>query len=70
MNAVVNTTVLSNFASTQRLDLLRQTVGLLYLPVQVYDEIVAGRMAGYAFTTASNSTSRPLLVTAGCIWSR
>lgn len=49
MNTLVNTTVLSNFASTQCLDLLRLTVGPLYLPVQVYDEIVAGQMAGYAF---------------------
>lgn len=49
MNAVVNTTVLSNFASTERLDLLRQTTGPLCLPVQVYDEIVAGQLAGYAF---------------------
>lgn len=49
MNTLVNTTVLSNFASTQRLDLLRQTVGPLQLPVQVYDELLAGQMAGYAF---------------------
>ena len=49
MNTLVNTTVLSNFASIQRLDLLRQTVGPLHLPVQVYDELVAGQMAGYAF---------------------
>jgi len=49
VNTLVNTTVLSNFASTQCLDLLRLTVGPLYLPVQVYNEIVVGQMAGYAF---------------------
>lgn len=49
MNTLVNTTVLSNFASIQCLDLLHQTVGPLHLPVQVYDELVAGQMAGYTF---------------------
>lgn len=49
MNRLVNTTVLSNFAATQALDLLRDTAGPLYLPNEVYDEIAAGQMAGYAF---------------------
>lgn len=49
MNRVVNTTVLSNFAAVGRLDLLRDTAGPLYLPVEVYDETVAGQMAGYEF---------------------
>ena len=49
MNRVINTTVLSNFASIGRLTLLRDTIGPLYLPVDVYDEILAGQLAGYAF---------------------
>jgi predicted nucleic acid-binding protein len=49
MNRVVNTTVLSNFAAAGRLDLLRDTASPLHLPIQVYDEIVAGQIAGYAF---------------------
>lgn len=49
MNAVVNCTVVSNFAAVGRLDLLRDTAGPLFLPLEVYDEILVGQMAGYAF---------------------
>lgn len=49
MNRLVNTTVLSNFAAVGRLDLLRDTVGPLYLPTEVYDEILSGQLAGYSF---------------------
>jgi predicted nucleic acid-binding protein len=49
VNRVVNCTVLSNFAAVGRLDLLCDTIGPLYLPTEVYDEILAGQMAGYTF---------------------
>jgi predicted nucleic acid-binding protein len=49
MSQVVNSTVLSNFAAAKRLDILRDTTGTLNLPAEVYDEILAGRLAGYAF---------------------
>jgi hypothetical protein len=49
VNRVVNTTTISNFAAADRLDLLRDTAGPLHLPIQVYDEIIAGQIAGYAF---------------------
>jgi hypothetical protein len=49
MNRVVNSTVLSNFAATQRLDLLRDTVTPLFLPFEVYEELQQGLMAGYTF---------------------
>lgn len=49
MNRIVNSTVLSNFAAVGRLDLLRDTVGPLYLPTDVYGEVLAGQMAGFAF---------------------
>ena len=49
MNKVVNATVLSNFAAVGRLGLLRDTVAPLYLPSEVYHEILVGQMAGYAF---------------------
>lgn len=49
MNKVVNSTVLSNFAAVGHLDVLRDTVTSLYLPVEVYSEILDGQMAGYAF---------------------
>jgi len=49
VNRVVNSTVLSNFAAAGRLDLLRDTAGPLYLPTDVYDEVQAGQMAGFAF---------------------
>jgi predicted nucleic acid-binding protein len=49
VNKVVNSTVLSNFAAVGRLDLLRDTAAPLYLPSEVYQEILVGQMAGYAF---------------------
>ena len=49
MNRVVNATVLSNFAAVGQLNVLQVAVGPLYLPVEVYDELVAGRLAGYSF---------------------
>jgi predicted nucleic acid-binding protein len=41
--------MLSNFAAIGRLDLLRDTASPLYLPTDVYDEVTAGQMAGFAF---------------------
>jgi predicted nucleic acid-binding protein len=49
VNRLVNTTVLSNFAAVRQLDLLRKVIGSLYLPTEVFGEILAGRLAGYAF---------------------
>ncbi|MBI5565628.1 MAG: hypothetical protein HY870_12080 [Chloroflexi bacterium] len=49
MSKIVNSTVLSNFAAALRLDVLHDMTGTLYLPFEVYDEIVAGQLAGYAF---------------------
>lgn len=61
MNRVVNCTVLSNFAAVSHLDLLRDTVGPLYLPGGVYDEILAGQMAGYAFYDDIEKHIRPFV---------
>jgi predicted nucleic acid-binding protein len=49
MNSVVNSTVLSNFSAIGQLELLHVVTGRLYLPIEIYDEIVAGQLAGYAF---------------------
>ncbi|PKO22404.1 MAG: hypothetical protein CVU38_09625 [Chloroflexi bacterium HGW-Chloroflexi-1] len=49
MNKVIHLTVISNFATVGRLDLVRDTVSPLYLPTDVYDEIIVGQLAGYAF---------------------
>jgi predicted nucleic acid-binding protein len=49
VNRVVNATVLSNFATVGRLDVLQIAAGPLYLPTEVHDELLAGRLAGYSF---------------------
>ena len=49
MNSVINSTVLSNFSAIGQLDLLHAVTGRLYLPIEIYDEIIAGQLAGYAF---------------------
>ena len=61
MNRVVNATVLSNFAAAGQLDVLRVAAGPLYLPIEVYDELVAGRLAGYSFYDSIEQHIEPLV---------
>ena len=49
MNVIANTTILSNFASVGRLDILRTLLGTLYLATDVYAEIQNGMAEGYSF---------------------
>jgi len=49
MNVISNTTVISNFAAINQLELLRQLYGIVYLPTEVYAEIKAGLEEGYLF---------------------
>ena len=49
MSIIVNTTVLSNFAAIERLDLLRQLYGTIHIPPEVYQEIRMGLEEGYRF---------------------
>jgi predicted nucleic acid-binding protein len=49
MKSIANTTVISNFATVGRLDLLRCIVKELYIPVEVYEEVKNGQAAGYTF---------------------
>ena len=48
MNQLVNSTVLSNFATVRRLDLLRDPRNSLFIPVEIYHEIQAAQEVGYA----------------------
>ena len=50
-NSIANTTVISNFASIKRLDLLQQFNGKLYLSTHVLDEVKTGLHQGYTFYT-------------------
>ena len=63
MNSVVNSTVLSNFSAIGQLELLHVVVGRLYLPIEIYDEIVAGQLAGYAFYDGIERHIAPLTAT-------
>jgi predicted nucleic acid-binding protein len=49
MSVIVNTTVLSNFASIDQLVLLRQLFTTLHLSTHVYEEIQRGLDEGYQF---------------------
>jgi predicted nucleic acid-binding protein len=49
MSIIVNTTVLSNFASIDQLVLLQHLFTTLYLSTQVYEEIQRGLDEGYQF---------------------
>ncbi|CAG0931734.1 hypothetical protein TFLX_02253 [Thermoflexales bacterium] len=60
MKQVINSTVLSNFAAVARLDVLHDTTGQLYLPTDVYDEVIDGQLAGYAFYDGIEQHVSPL----------
>lgn len=49
MSVIANTTVISNFAEVDRLDLLQALYGQLHISAKVYDEIRAGLDEGYTF---------------------
>lgn len=49
MSTIINTTVLSNFAVIEQIDLLRKLFGTLHLPTEVYEEINIGLEEGYLF---------------------
>jgi len=49
MSVISNTTVLSNLAAIDQLDLLRQLYGVVYIPTEVYEEMRTGLEEGYRF---------------------
>lgn len=52
MTVISNTTVVSNFAAVNRLELLNLLFGDLHIPVGVYQEVLAGAEEGYLFNNA------------------
>jgi len=60
MRVIVNTTVISNFASIGHLDVLRQLYGALAMATEVYDEIQAGLAEGYRFYEGIEQWVEPL----------
>ena len=60
MSVIVNTTVVSNFASIGQLDVLRQLYGSLAMATDVYDEIQAGLEEGYRFYAGIEQWVQPL----------
>jgi predicted nucleic acid-binding protein len=59
MKTLANTTILSNLAAVGRLDLLEQLHGRLYIPSQVYEEILSGLEEGYVFYDGIESQLSP-----------
>lgn len=49
MSIIVNTTVLSNFAVIEQLDVLRRLYDRIHIPIEVYQEIRTGLEEGYRF---------------------
>jgi len=60
MSTIVNTTVISNFASIGQLELLRRLYGKLYISVEVYEEIQMGLEEGYLFYIAVDQQISPI----------
>ena len=63
MNTLANTTVLSNFAAVSQLDLLRALLGRLYIPNEVYEEVLNGLDEGYDFYNSLEAEIYPLAET-------
>ena len=60
MNIISNTTVISNFASVGRLDLLHQVFDEVYLSTEVYAEIQDGLAEGHVFYADIETHIHPL----------
>lgn len=64
---VVNTTVLSNLAQVQRLDLLHELFGEILIPLPAYEEILRGLEAHYTFLQAVEEILEEDWVTLGSL---
>jgi predicted nucleic acid-binding protein len=60
MSIISNTTVLSNFATLDALDRLRELYGQIYLSTEVYSEIERGLEEGYGFYSGVEEILYPL----------
>jgi predicted nucleic acid-binding protein len=60
MKAITNTTVISNFANIKQLDVLRQLHQVIYISVEVYEEIQTGLEEGYEFYASIDEQIYPL----------
>jgi predicted nucleic acid-binding protein len=60
VSVVADTTVLSNFASTGQLGLLRELFGELHVPTEVLGEVRAGLEEGYRFYEGLEAQVHPL----------
>lgn len=60
MKVISDTTVISNFASIGEMSLLQRLYDRLYIPVEVYDEIVQGLREGYGFYRVVEPVLSPL----------
>ncbi len=49
MDVIANTTIISNFASVKRLDLLKRRCQSVHITEQVFEEIQDGLLQGYSF---------------------
>ena len=61
MKAIFNTTVLSNFAAIDQLDVLRALFQHIYIPTAVYAEIQNGLEEGYTFFEGIESHISPFV---------
>lgn len=60
MSVIANTTVISNFASIDRLELLHHLYTALYISTEVYAEIQQGAFEGYGFYSGIEQVIYPL----------
>ena len=61
VETLVNTTVLSNLAAVDQLDLLRHLLGRIYISSEVYEELMNGLEEGYDFYAGIDSQIHPFV---------
>jgi len=69
MKTLANTTVLSNFAAADRMDLIRQLHGRLCISNEIYEEILDGLEEGYDFYGGIDAQIHPFAEGGGLSWS-
>ena len=60
MSALANTTVISNFATISRLDVLHSLLGEVHISTDVYAEVQDGLSEGFNFYAGIESHIHPL----------
>ncbi|MDX1523225.1 MAG: hypothetical protein R3264_16490 [Anaerolineae bacterium] len=61
MSVIANTTIISNFAGIGQLSVLKQLFNVIFISVEVYEEIQSGLEEGYQFYSGIDQNIHPFV---------